>query len=96
MSEISQAGSEPHRELPIEPPRWDKMYFSELDEVYLLLDFIAGRPDRNVSALEVDVSMEVDDTDAPGKQASEKRTLRAPEIVKAISRLRFPQGTPTQ
>jgi hypothetical protein len=76
--------------------RWDKVYFGELDEVYLLLDFIAGRPDRNVSSLEVELSEEVPDLANPGQTKLEKKKLGAPEIVKRISRLRFPQSPEPQ
>jgi len=88
MKESAQGGDEVHR--------WDKVYFGELDEVYLLLDFIAGRPDRNVSSLEVELLEEVDDPANPGKKKQEKRTLSAPEIVKRISKLRFPDAPEPQ
>ena len=76
--------------------RWEKVYFGELDEVYLLLDFIAGRPDRNVSSLEIELSEEVDNNAVPGKKILQKVTLGAPEIVKRISKLRFPEGSAVQ
>jgi hypothetical protein len=72
------------------PHSWDEVYKWELEEVYLLLDFIAGRPDKRLASLEVEVSEE--DPADPGKMTVRK--LGAPEIAKRISALRFPpEGT---
>jgi hypothetical protein len=78
MNAEPPAGSEPHS--------WDEVYKWELEEVYLLLDFIAGRPDKRLASLEVEVSEE--DPAAPGTITVRK--LGAPEIAKRISELRFP------
>jgi hypothetical protein len=82
MSETTPPVTEPHS--------WDEVYKWELEEVYLLLDFIAGRPDKRLASLEVEVVE--DDPAAPGKMTVRK--LGAPDIAKRISALRFPpEGT---
>ena len=70
--------------------RWKDVYRGELDEVYLLFDFIAGRPDRNVSSLEVEISEQAVDPADATKTVHSKRVLSAPEVVGRISALRFP------
>jgi hypothetical protein len=69
-----------------EPHSWDEVYKWELEEVYLLLDFIAGRPDKRLTLLAVEVPEE--SATEPGKTTVRK--LAAPEIAARISALRFP------
>jgi hypothetical protein len=77
-----------------EPHSWDEVYKWELEEVYLLLDFIAGRPDKRLTSLEVEVSEEVADEADPTKKTVKNKKLSAPEIAKRISALRFPPEGP--
>nr|WP_294507104.1 hypothetical protein [uncultured Rhodopila sp.] len=75
---------------PGEMHSWDEVYKWELEEVYLLLDFIAGRPDKRLASLEVEVPEE--NPAEPGKTTIRK--VGAPEIAARISALRFPpEGT---
>ena len=82
MSGTTPPGSEPHD--------WDEVYKWELEEVYLLLDFIAGRPDKRLASLEAEVPEE--NPAEPGNVTVRK--LGAAEIAARISALRFPpEGT---
>lgn len=62
----------------------DLVYRQELNEVYLLLDFISGRPDKHLSALD---SMIADPVDGVTK-------LTATGVIERVSALRYPPAPP--
>ena len=55
------------------------VYRQDLNEVFLLLDFISGRPDKRLSDL---------DNKIAGSHKGDK--LRSPEIIARVSRMRYP------
>jgi hypothetical protein len=63
----------------------DELIFKrDLDEVYLLIDFVSGRADRSLSTLSM-----------PHPTTPDK-TMTSSEIIEAISKMRYPppEGTP--
>lgn len=63
--------------------KYDELVFKQdLSEVYLLLDFISGRPDKQFSELNDRI---VDPADVGGQ-----KKLSASEIIRRVSRLRYP------
>ena len=57
------------------------VYRQELSEVFLLLDFISGRPDKRLSDL---------DNKIAGWHNEDKDKLRSAEIIARVSRMRYP------
>ncbi len=60
------------------------IFLQELNEVYLLLDFISGRPDKHLSALD---GMVLDPKDGTTK-------LSASNVIERVSALRYPPAPP--
>ena len=61
------------------------VYRQDLNEVYLLMDFISGRPDKRLSDL---------DNKIPGSQCGDKDKLSSAEIIARISKMRYPPHRP--
>src|SRR5215471_13042777 len=59
----------------------DLVYRQELSEVFLLLDFISGRPDKRLSDL---------DNKIAGWHNGDKDKLRSAEIIARVSRMPYP------
>jgi len=66
----------------------EHLFRAELDEVSLLLDFIAGRKDKNLSSLEIDYPRLLPDPADPTRKIIREK-MSAAEIAQKISRLRF-------
>src|SRR5438477_11270808 len=61
------------------------VYRQDLNEVYLLLDFISGRPDKRLSDLDNKISYE-----------SPSVKLSSAEIIARVSKIRYPPIQPAQ
>jgi hypothetical protein len=63
------------------------VYRQDLNEVYLLLDFISGRPDKRLSDLDNKIS---------GSERGDKGKLGSAEIIARVSNMRYPPYRPEQ
>jgi hypothetical protein len=63
------------------------VYRQDLNEVYLLLDFISGRPDKRLSDLDNQIS---------DPQSNNKDRMSSPEIIARVSKLRYPPDRPAR
>jgi len=61
----------------------DLLFNRTLNEVYLLIDFISGRPDRSVRALTMP------DPETPN---APPRMLSSGEIIERVAEIRYPPG----
>src|SRR4051794_5953463 len=94
---VSQAGSRPavadddadKQSLADRKARDQLIFDQNLNEVYLLIDFISGRSDRSLSSLSI-----------PNPKGATSETFKAAEIVERIAAMRYPpkmqSGTPEQ
>src|SRR3954447_6908933 len=92
---VSQAGSRPavadndadKQSLEDRKARDQLIFDQNLNEVYLLIDFISGRSDRSLSSLSI-----------PNPKGATSETFKAAEIVERIAARRYPpkmqSGTP--
>jgi hypothetical protein len=63
------------------------VYRQDLNEVYLLLDFISGRPDKRLSDLDNKIS---------GSRCGDKSKLGSAEIIARVSNMRYPPHRPEE
>jgi hypothetical protein len=63
------------------------VYRQDLNEVYLLLDFISGRPDKRLSDLDNKIS---------DPQSDDKHRMSSAEIIARVSEMRYPPDPPAR
>ena len=63
------------------------VYRQDLNEVYLLLDFISGRPDKRLSDLDNKIS---------DPQSDNKQCMSAAAIIARVSEMRYPPDRPAR
>jgi len=63
------------------------VYRQDLNEVYLLLDFISGRPDKRLSDLDNKIS---------DPESDDKHRMSSAEIIARVSEMRYPPDPPAR